>query len=179
MYSQTPAPSTSSVNTTTTSASQAPMLSNPNSKDYNASYAQLSSRYGFAGGFPTPSLASSSRSASPSSSKNASQSSKASPSPDLNRWDDAYAQLSNQYGFGSMVSAPSLPKSTRSTSSKPTVSNGQGLNRWEAAYADMSGKYGFGATVPAPSLPKKKESKAVKEDKRRFVVSFPSLSSRK
>jgi hypothetical protein len=43
----------------------------------------------------------------------------------------------------------------------------------------MSGKYGFGATVPAPSLPKKKESKAVKEDKRRFVVSFPSLSSRK
>ncbi|KAJ3535040.1 hypothetical protein NMY22_g6670 [Coprinellus aureogranulatus] len=170
MYSsKTPTPSSMSVNTTTTTTSQSPMLPKQ-SKDYDASLAQLSSQYGFPGGVPVPS---SSRSSSPSSKE-----SQTPQSYDLNRWENAYAQLSGQYGFGSTVSTPSLPKRSKPStpSSHPTSQKaapppsltstqpaGSGLNRWEAAYGDLSGQYGFGGAVPVPSLPSKKDKTKEKD----------------
>lgn len=143
------------------SSSTASLLSSSNkssSKNWESSFAQLSSSYGFNGAVPSlPTKSSKSTKTTTSISTANPQSFTASPSVvrPTKDYESAFGQLSSNYGFGGGV--PSLPPTKPKKSSKQSppspsprhaaIHSGPSPKDYGAAFGSLSSSYGFGGPV--------------------------------
>ncbi|KAJ7777396.1 hypothetical protein B0H16DRAFT_956336 [Mycena metata] len=107
--------STTSLVSTTTVSSRAPLTGSAEKKDFQAAFASLQSTYGFAASAPTPVLKKKSTSSTATPAVRASTST--APTKDFQ---SAFADLQSTYGFGGSAPMP-VPKNQGSSSN--TTSN--------------------------------------------------------
>ncbi|KAF8876774.1 hypothetical protein CPB84DRAFT_1852846 [Gymnopilus junonius] len=132
------------------------------SKDWESSFGQLASSYGFGGSMPSvPPRSSKSKSTKSSSTSYSSMSSV--PSSPVTQspkdYEKSFGQLSSMYGFGGGVpSLPSkVPKQSKPvlTSSQPTVVRPSGGKDYESSFGQLSSMYGFGGQGQISFTPRK------------------------
>ncbi|KAJ7035527.1 hypothetical protein C8F04DRAFT_510447 [Mycena alexandri] len=100
--------STTSLASTTTVSSRAPLAGSAQTKDFQAAFASLQSTYGFAASAPTPVL--NKKSTNNNSSSTTTPAVRASPSTTTTKdFQSAFADLQSTYGLGSSAPMP-VPK---------------------------------------------------------------------
>ncbi|PPQ85753.1 hypothetical protein CVT25_003072 [Psilocybe cyanescens] len=128
----------------------------PSSKNWEASFGQLASSYGFSGGVPSlPKKTKSTKSDAKTSRASIYTTTPSSSESRATRdYEAAFGHLLSAYGFGGGV--PSLPskasKSSKTTSPSSTSSMASRSSKdYQSAYGDLSSAYGFGAPGPSKS----------------------------
>ncbi|KAJ7777384.1 hypothetical protein B0H16DRAFT_1301762 [Mycena metata] len=112
--------STTSLVSTTTVSSRAPLTGSAEKKDFQAAFASLQSTYGFAASAPTPVLKKKSTSSSTVPTVSAVRTPTATATATTKDFQSVFADLQSTYGFGGSAPMP-VPKKQGSTSN--TTSN--------------------------------------------------------
>lgn len=142
--------STSSLVSTQTYKSDAPLRQSRPQKDYAAAFASLQSTYGTSGFTPSP-VPKTVKAPKPSSKPSFTPPPVTSPTKD---YESAFAALSSSYGFGGGL--PSLPRKVtkaKATKQSPVVHPSSPFTKYQAAHGDLSSSYGFSGG--APCLPRR------------------------
>ncbi|PPQ95407.1 hypothetical protein CVT26_008253 [Gymnopilus dilepis] len=128
-------------------------------KDWETSFGQLSSSYGFSGSVPSvPPKSKKSKSPSPSSVPSPfmqSVSSHPSVSPSTKDYEKSFGQLSSMYGFGGGVPSlpPKVPKQVKQSvpPSSSTVFPPLSGKDYQTTFGQLSSTHGFGTSVSPTS----------------------------